>query len=286
MTSSPRTRFRALARDSRVASGIHDVVSLAYWRMFASRESDVFLCSYPKSGRTWLRFLLCSYQIELQGLDFHLTLDNFYQLSPNLTLFSEFKLTEGKNAESIVRTVGTHSELPILFNRYPVIFLRRDLRDVLVSYYYHRLARGEIKEGIDTFVWSPWGLPHAVRYCNSWMRALAGLPHDSVLEISYERMHVATAECLGECLGFMGVQVDPDLIDRAVSYSHVSNMKALERDFGTPDFDVEELQRNDTAFQVRKARVGGFLEEFSAETLARVSDYLNRNLFDTRGYEY
>ena len=93
---------------------------------------DIFLVSYPKSGNTWLRFLLayCLFDIEPGRVNFH-NIENFipdmYVNWPNRNLARP-------------RIIKSHEKFTKNYPR--VIYLYRDGRDVMVSYYYHsRLGR-------------------------------------------------------------------------------------------------------------------------------------------------
>ncbi len=279
-------RWATAIRDSRPAAAAQDGLAMAYWRCCGRREGDVFLCSYPKCGRTWLRFLLTDYQLRLWQVDYPLTLKSFAALSPNLTLFSDFRLRRPSVEAPIHRILGSHAELPRLFRGLPIIVLRRDLRDVLVSYYYHRLARGEIRGDLESFLASPWGVRHAARYHNLWCRALARFPEGTMLSLTYERLHADTAACVRECLEFLGLEVREDLIGESMAYAAAENMRRLEGRWGTLDFSVDDLRRDENAFHVREARVGSHRRELSAATLAELSADLRGRLVDPCGYEY
>jgi len=276
----------AAARDCWPSAAVQDAIAMVYWRTFGKQVGDVFLCSYPKSGRTWLRFLLTYYQIRLAGIDFHLNLKTYPQLSPNLTLFTDFRLRTPPVDAPIHRVLGTHSEIPFLFRGLPIIVLRRDVRDVLVSYYYHRLARGEIQGDLEAFIWSPWGVHHIVRYQNRWDQALSQFMNGNVLELKYERMHSDPHGCVRKCLEFMQIEIREDLITETVGFASAAKMRQLEAYWGTPDFTAKELQCNENAFQVRKAKVGNYQEEFSINTAARIGAILRQELIDCRGYDY
>ena len=86
-----RRSWLAVARDSRVATGAVDAIALAYLRSVGGRDGDVYLCSYPRSGRTWLRFLLTDYQLRLAGVPYPLNFNNFPELSPNVTILARFR---------------------------------------------------------------------------------------------------------------------------------------------------------------------------------------------------
>ncbi len=276
----------AVLRDSWPVNTALDSITMLYWRFLARSENDLFLCSYPKSGRTWLRFLLTHYQIRLCNADYSLNLRNFAAVSPNFTLVSEFRLRDLPDAMPIRRLLGTHSELPFLFRGLQIIFLCRDIRDVLVSFYYHRLARREFQGDLDSFVWSPWGLRHVIRYHNRWCRALGKIPDDNVLELSYERLHVDPSGTVRDCLRFMDLPIDDALVDEAVVYAGQCNMRKLESRWGTLDFSTEDLSRDSNAYHVRGAQVGSYREELAPHTQERISRTLRRELVDCRGYNY
>ena len=259
---------------------------MAYWRLFGHRDGDVFLCSYPKCGRTWLRFLLTDYQLRLWDVDYPLTLKSFAPLSPNLTLFSGFRLRRPPVDAPIHRILGTHTELPGLFRGLPIIVLRRDLRDVLVSFYYHRLARGEIRGDLESFLASPWGLRHAIRYHNRWCKALKHFPEGAVLALTYERLHAETAACVRDCLRFLGLEIRDALIDKSIAFAAAGNMRRLEERWGTLNFSPEDLRRDRHAFHVREARVGGHRQELSAAVSSSIGAALRAGLVDCCGYDY
>lgn len=259
---------------------------MSYWRVWGRQQNDTFLFSFPKSGRTWLRFLLTYYQLQLVDIDYHLTLQNFYRLSPNVTLLPALGLRHPLPGLGIFRLLGTHSECPFLFRGVRVIMLRRDIRDVLVSYYHQRVALGEFRGDMDSFVWSPWGVRRVVRYQNCWSRALERFPKREVLRITYEELRSDTEACVLSCLDFMHLPIDDGLVARAISFASVENMRSLEAEWGRADVSAEKLGNDRSAFRVRSARVGGYRKELSAETAAAVGELLRKELFDSDGYDY
>ncbi len=281
-----RRRWKAIIRDAWPIPAVMDSVTMLYWRFLARSDDDLFLCSYPKCGRTWLRFLLIHYQVRLHNLDYSLNLRNFVELSPNLTLVSGFRLRDMPDGMPIRRILGTHSEVTFLFRGSKIIFLRRDIRDVLVSYYYHRLARGEFQGDLESFVWSPWGLRDVIRYHNRWHRALNKMIDDHVLSLSYEGLQADPAGTVRACLHFMDLPVDEEIVDEAVEYAGKSNMRMLETRWGTLDFSTEELRRNANAYHVRSAKPGGYREKLIPQTQRRIGEILRAELVDCHGYDY
>ena len=289
MTKARKSEGMAAAiaiRDCHPATWAQDVAAMAYWRAFGRRDSDVFLCSYPKSGRTWLRFMIIYYQLRLFDVEYDLTLKNTFLLSPNVTLFSPVRLRALPVGAPIHRVLGTHSDYPRLFRGQRFIFLHRDLRDVLVSYYRQRVALGEFRGDMAGFIRSRWGLSHAIRYHNRWARALSWLPQDTFLKLSYERLHAETEACLRACLEFLGVEIQDALIAETVAHASAENMRRIEAKWGRADFSAEQLRHDETGFRVRKAIVGAHKDELPADLVAHIESTLRSALVDDCGYNY
>ena len=46
------------------------------------QERDRFVCGYPKTGRTWLRYMIANYLTGVYGIDVDITLANIYSVMP------------------------------------------------------------------------------------------------------------------------------------------------------------------------------------------------------------
>src|SRR3546814_9338715 len=77
-------------------------------RAVASR-CDAFLTSYPKCGRTWLRYLLSHYLAETVGLGFQPDLVSTFRILPNFDCDTEIcrapVLTPVTNAHIVCRLI-------------------------------------------------------------------------------------------------------------------------------------------------------------------------------------
>src|SRR6516162_9005881 len=97
---------------------------------------DVYLVSYPKSGNTWIRFLIANVVYPEQNPDF----SNINDLLPDL---EDMAIRDLKHVPR-PRLLKSHQYFD---PRYPkVIYIVRDPRDVAVSTYYFRIKRRAIAD--------------------------------------------------------------------------------------------------------------------------------------------
>ena len=95
---------------------------------------DTFIVSYPKSGNTWMRFLIGNY---LTGNE--CSFENCHLITPDIHMNPE-------QCEKIDRPRFIKSHAPFLPQYPKVVYIVRDVRDVVVSYYHHALKHGSREE--------------------------------------------------------------------------------------------------------------------------------------------
>ncbi|MEP7350091.1 MAG: sulfotransferase domain-containing protein [Sphingorhabdus sp.] len=245
----------------------------------AAGQVDGFLVSYPKSGRTWLRFALSCYFAKKHKLDFEPDLRSTFKVHPNFDRSPERGLNAfvGRSADSSLPLIAVshRSYDEKLFGRRPVIFLVRDPRDVLVSAYFHETRHkhrfdGSIAEFLEN---DDYGLPAIIRYLNGWAAGLAN--HDALI-ISYEDMSADAAAQIRRILEFMGQPVDEAALDAAIEASRFDRMRRDEQKNGIPG---HEYDRDDSeSLRVRKGKVGGFDEYLGADDVERLMELCRTGL--------
>lgn len=242
--------------------------------MPALARADAFIASYPKSGRTWLRFILANYLNERFDLGLRVDLQNMFKVLPNDGLSAERGLPafSFRDRPGMPLVVVSHARYqPWLFKGRSVIFLLRDPRDLMVSAYFHQTGHKHRFAGsLSEFLRDPeLGLVDYIGYLNSWATALGAHRH---LVIGYEQLSSDPEAASEAVLGFLGVPVERALVQQAVVAGRFEAMQALERETGIPAHDYD---RNDpNSLRMRRGKVGGFADYLNAED----TDYVGSTL--------
>ncbi len=242
----------------------------AYWLIPAGNRlsvypDDTFLVSYPRSGNTWLRFLLGEALFEQE-----VTFANMEMLVPDIYRVSRAHLARLPRP----RYIKSHEPYD---SRYPkVIYLLRDPRDVAISYYhwlrkFRRLENEDLNAFIESFtapitdsrVWyGGWG-----EHVRSWYQNRHAVPQ-GCLFVRYEDLLANPAETLTNILHFLGHPLTPSRVQEIVSHNTFKRMKAREQsDRQAPIFSET---RQDIAF-VRAGKAQQWREVFTAAQRSRFS---------------
>ena len=144
----------------------------------AVHDADVFIVSYPRSGNTWMRFLLANLLAPQETITFR-NIENFVpDLHKSAAVLDNWP---GR------RYIKSHHRC---YDRYPrFLYLYRDGRDAVVSYHHYVTEKKAFSGDFDEFVFSP----RAAKF-GSWREHVGGAldfaaSHPGrVLVLQYERM--------------------------------------------------------------------------------------------------
>lgn len=239
---------------------------LAYWLTPAGnrlrvRPDDTFLVSYPRSGNTWLRFLLGE---ALFGQE--VTFANMETLVPDMYRVSRAHLARLPRP----RLIKSHEPYD---SRYPrVIYLLRDPRDVAISYYYwllkfRRLENEDLDAFIQTFtanrtLYGGWGA-----HVRSWRQNRQAVPLGCRF-VRYEDLLAQPVKTLTDILHFLGHPLDAGRVQDVVARNTFERMQAREQhDQQAPIFSET---RQDIAF-VRAGKARQWRDVFTPAQRSRFS---------------
>ena len=245
-----------------------------YWRTyvlsrFDNVKPDVYIVSYPKCGRTWLRVMLQKY-LERRGTPLQYFDDrSLLGVSGEKTI--KFEHDQGNWVPAPMRIDQLRFNT-IKYTGRKVVLLVRDPRDVLVSSWYHLKYRERIyQKGLSEFIRDDLvGIHKVVAFMNMWVEH-SHAPADFCL-ITYEQLHRETPASFGQMLEFMGFEVESDALRYAVEASSFQEMKRMELEGSLKEPWMKPGAKNlENSLKVRRGKIGGFKEKLSEEDI----EYLN-----------
>lgn len=195
---------------------------LVWVRHRGIRQSDVFLASYPRSGNTWLRFLLAEILTE-NKVDF----DNINRFIPELGLHRSAATLLPRDGSLI----KTHEPHRAEYKR--AVYLVRDIRDVALSNY----ARGRelgVLEGTSFDDFLPSFLDGSASRVGSWMSHVRSWRESLLAEssdlllVKYEELRRDPEMNLMNLLSFLGVPADRSKVQKAVQNNSLARMRQKE----------------------------------------------------------
>jgi hypothetical protein len=240
-------------------------------RYVGLRPEDAILASYPRSGSTWLRFLLLE---SVTG-----------------------QKAEWKNVNRLIPYVGGHRRIPALLpgNRRFVsthdsrigpskrgVLLVRDPRDVSLSYFRWRQLRGY--EG-DFATFLPSFLDGSVSFHGSWSDNTrywldSSLHRNGGLHVvRFEDLRADPVGGVRKILVFLGATVDDEAIRGAVNENTIA--RSREKEERAEPADVKHYASGGRF--VGEGRVGTWQSKLTDEQIQRIEDGVG-DLLDRLGY--
>jgi len=271
MFAKVRSLIRFIRRystlDREIDDRIHTLTGLM--RIDETLPEDIFVVGYPKSGNTWMQNLLAGL---VYGLDPECMPDDLVD-----------HLVPDVHYRCYYRRFGT----PMHFKSHHlprpgyrrVIYLLRDGRDVMVSFFHHlRTFHDDNKIDFGDMVRTGRNL-----YPSKWhehVNAWQSNPYNAeVMILKYEDLLAAPVKQLVRTCQFLAITRSISLIESAIEKSSFARMRAKEERFAQGN----SARRKDKLF-VRRGIVGSYKDEMpkqlldlfltdAAETL-RACDYL------------
>jgi len=186
------------------------------------RQDDVFIAAYPRSGSTWLRTMVSAVVYP----DAKVVPEFFNSKIPAVSI---------RNAKTIRRLKGrriimTHSCWRHGIDR--AIYMVRDGRDALVSYYHYNTTRMDKKISFDEFFSlyekEIFGITWE-RHVDSWLRLARTELKERLLVVKFEEMRRDTADILEGVCRFLNLYPDTSVLTKAIQTASLENMRKIER---------------------------------------------------------
>jgi hypothetical protein len=200
-------------------SSLHGPV--AWIRHRGLNAQDVFLASYPRSGNTWLRFVL-SELLTQTSIDF----DNVDRFIPEMKWHGgAVPILPGDG-----RLIKTHEYYRREYKK--AIYIVRDVRDVCLSAYARTRQIGIADKDFDVYLRSflkgrvsPYGA--WAEHVRSWLDGpLPG--QGKLLVIKFEELRRDPEKALSQMVEFVGVPAVPEKVRTALANNSVDQMRLKE----------------------------------------------------------
>ncbi len=260
--------FRNRVRDYVAAVSAAVLNSTVAGRRVEVLPNDVFLVSYPRSGNTWIRFLIGN----LACPDDPVTFANIEQRIPSIYTYPNRVL------RGLPRILKSHEAFD---PRYPrVIYIVRDPRDVAVSFYHFNIKMRRFSDNltmdefVDRFI-AAHIVPDVDRYgcwednVLSWLRTRAG--RKDFCLVRYEDFLNDPILELKKVAGILGVEL-----------SSAENMRALEKT-QADQWVLTKNTRPDKPF-VREAKHGGWKTSLSEASVRKIEQAWGTTM-ESLGYQ-
>lgn len=214
---------------------------------------DIFLVSYPKSGSTWVRFILT--HLILSESDDPVDFATVQEVTPDIHMVGSYGISLNVQRPRVIKSHAAFTP------HYPkVVYLVRDGRDVAVSFYYHQKKMSGYHGTFRDFIEA--GCNHRPawsEHVNSWLYQDHKIP---LLCIRYEDLLANGPDQIRKLCSFCGIDATDDKITRALRLSEFNRLKRLEQEEG-----LGYVNQGDTNYRfIRKGEKGDWESHFDAES--------------------
>jgi len=241
-------------------------------------QEDIFLVSYPRSGHSWLKFLIANC-IKIK-----------YEIGRDVNFFTVKEIIPEVKGLRQIRPAGPfgRTDLPrMIKSHYPynphyhrVILLVRDPRDVMISYYHFLkpLAKISENETLSQFIKNEhYGIKAWLNHTKSWTLTIKS--GQIIKWFLYENLFNDTQNQLGEIMSLIGIEMEETELQQAIELSSKENMRKSEQKHASTY--ITQIRKSSF---VRKAQAsaGSELEENDKKF---IEDY-TRDIAKMLGYDY
>ena len=254
-----------LARENVDSSVIHELLNKKYL---------YYIYSFPKSGRTWLRYILANYLNLYFDLNLDIDLHSIFNIIPN----DNNDLKKGPrvynyfNDERFPTVVASHTTIEYE-NNDGVIILLRNVLDVMVSdYFQHRDFLKKFDGSISEFIKQTNSLKKYCHFINSIDQ------EKYALVITYEMMHENILEVSKVVLEFLDIDIDEDILEDSITLSSFENMQKIELKSGIAGKQC--ANNNKDGMRVREGKVNNYTKYLNEDDIEYIKNFCNQNLTD------
>lgn len=247
-----------------------------FHKQYRHSQTDCYVISYPKSGRTWLRVMLA----KALAVYFNDPRPIVYEPAAVVRKGGHkgphirFEHNGSDRTPEIERKLARKRHHRFQTKR--IIFLARDPRDVVVSYFFHRTRRMGESYTLSDFIRHPWwGIERTINFMNSWAEDRE-TPKEFLL-VRYDDLHQNTEIELHKILNFLGLSnVSNATLRAAVEYAHLENLRKLSvSELNSVDRMAPTNPQDLNSYKIRRGVVGGYVNYMSPDDIVYVDSKIH-----------
>jgi len=274
MAGTSRSRRWKLRRDRKAED--------ARWKhgLWPARSVERFVVSFPKSGRTWLRVMMAVAEAGARGEARERVVQEWLGSEAPRLNGAPVLFTHGLSVPADEPAAAMPLFLAYIGDRRR-LFLVRDPRDTVVSYYFQLTSRARRRTlpestSLGSFLrHADWGIERILRF----NRASSGSLRDDpgpVMLLAYEDLHRDAMGSLRSVLDFLeAAPVSDDVLRSAVEYGRFENMQMLEHEATFDEHNRRLVARHPDdpeSYKTRRGEVGGYRDYLSADEIAYLEE--------------
>ena len=186
------------------------------------RQDDIYIGEFPKSGITWLSFIIGNIFLQIDNKNEFMTFFNHTMNIYEIDTINNYKMFIGKSIKR--RIIKTHS----FYNPYylSIIYMIRNPFDVMISYYNFSKNLGYEGDFAKFVKHKKYGIYAWKNHVDSWTNQ----PKDPVIIhlLKYEDLIEDTFLEIKNIILNLGININDDIIKNAIKLSSIENMKYSE----------------------------------------------------------
>jgi estrone sulfotransferase len=193
--------------------------------LIQNRSDDSFIIAHPRSGSTWLRTILAN----ILRPDKPSNPDVFNKLIPGVSIRGALNVNRLPAPRIIMSHTWYRPDLP------NVIYMVRDGRDVLVSFYHYTITRNRQSDRINfpeffnlyyrgkyAYLWH--------HHVTSWLNEGRKTMGDHFLVIRFEDLREDTVAVVERVADFLGITATRKQVEVAIQQASLANLRKIERE--------------------------------------------------------
>ena len=243
---------------------------------FSLKHDDLFLVEFPKSGITWLSFLLTNIIQQKSDISFNINFFNYTQFIADIHYSRHINLQKNYLPYRIIKS---HSNYNPFYNH--VILLIRNPFSVMLSYYSFLTSLKLINSNFENFLkHKKYGIDNWIFHTKSWLKKNRG-GHRLYL-IRYEDLKKGTYNSISQLTQMLGWNISNKIIEKAVTLSSFDEMKKLEKLYAdnNPKYNLKFVRKGKTALKTIQKEDYNYIYKKTEDLINEFWNDINfKNLF-------